>query len=133
MQDLILNAEYPVMLIMDVFKGQMTNPVKAILKKNNIVLQKVPAKLTYLFQPLDVQGGPNGYAIKFMKIKFTLCYADQVQRAMDAGKSMGEIDIDLKLSILKPLDASWLIEPFNHMTFPAMEELSRSKVEKLLG
>ena len=99
------------MLIMDVLKGQMTNPVKEILKKNNIVLQKVPANLTYLFQPLDVQGGPNSYAKKFKKKKFTLWYADQVQRAMDAGKSMGEIDLDLKLSVLKPLHASWLTSP----------------------
>ena len=104
-----LDAEYPAMLIMDVFKGQMTDPVKEILKKNNIVLQKIPANLTYLFQPLDVQGDPNGYAKKFMKKKFTLWYADQVQCAMDAGKSMGEIDIDLKLSVLKPLHTSWLM------------------------
>ena len=114
----------PAMLIMDVFKGQMIDPVKEILKKNNIVLQKVPANLTYLFQPLDVQGGPNGYAKKFMKKKFTLWYVDQVQRAMDAGKSMGEIDIDLKLSVLKPLHASWLIELFNHMTSPARRAVS---------
>ena len=113
-----LDAEYPAMLIMDVFKGQITDPVKEILKKN-IVLQKVPANLTYLFQPLAVQGGPNGYAKKFMKKKFFLWYADQVQHAMDAGKSVGEIDIDLKLSVLKPLQASRLIELFNHMTLPA--------------
>ena len=54
-----------------------------------------------------------------MKKKFTLWYADQVQRAMDAGKLMEEIDIDLKLSVLKPLHASWLIELFDHMTSPA--------------
>ena len=119
-----LDVEYPAMLIMDVFKGQMTDPVKEILKKNNIVSQKVPAKLTYLFQPLDLQGGPNGYAKKFMKNKFTRWFADQVQRAMDAGKSMGEIDIDLKLSVLKPLHASWLTELFNHMTSPAGRAVS---------
>lgn len=73
-----LDAEYPAMLIMDVFKGQMTNPVKDILKRNNIVLQKVPANLTYIFQPLDVQGGPNGYVKRFMKNKFTLWYANQI-------------------------------------------------------
>ena len=103
-----LDAEYPAMLLMDVFKGQMTDPVKEILKRNNIILQKVPANLTYLFQPLDVQGGPNGYAKRFMKKKFTLWYADQVQRAMDGNrfKSMEEIDIDPKLSVLKPLHAS---------------------------
>ena len=69
-----LDAEYPAMLLMDVFKGQMTNPVKEISKRNNIILQKVPANLTYLFQPLDIQGGPNGYTKRFMKKKFTLWY-----------------------------------------------------------
>ena len=119
-----LDAEYPAMLIMNVFAGQMTDPVKEILKKNNIVLQKDPANLTYLFQPLDVQGGSNDYAKKFMKKKFTLWYADRVQRAMDVGKSMGEIHIDLKLLVLKPLHASWLIELFNHMTSPAGRAVS---------
>ena len=46
--------------------------VKDLLNENNIKLQKVPANLTYLFQPLDVQGGPNGHAKRFMKKKFTL-------------------------------------------------------------
>ena len=121
-----LDAEYPAILLMDVFKGQMTDPVKEILKRNNIILQKVPANLTYLFQPLDVQGGPNGYAKRFMKKKFTLWYADQVQRVMDGNrfKSMEEIDIDLKLSVLKPLHASWLIELFNYMTLPAGKAVS---------
>ena len=109
---------------MDVFKSQMTNPVKEILERNNIILQKVPANLTYLFQPLHVQGGPNGYAKRFMKKKFTLWYADQVQCAMDAGKLMEEIDIDLKLLVLKPLHASWLIELFDHMTSPAGKAVS---------
>ena len=67
-----LDSEYPAMLLMNVFKGQRTDPVKEILKRKNIILQKVPANLTYLFQALDVQGRPNGYAKRFMKKKFTL-------------------------------------------------------------
>ena len=35
---------------------------------------------------------------------------------MDAGKLFDLIDIDLKLSVLKPLHASWLIELLNYMT-----------------
>jgi len=111
-----LPVDHSALLIMDVFKGQMTDPVKEILKKNHIILQKVPANLTYLFQPLDVQGGPNGYAKRFMKDKFTVWYSDKVQRQMDTGKALELIDIDLKLSILKPLHAKWLLELFNHMT-----------------
>ena len=115
-KSLNLAVDHPALLIMDVFKGQMTNPVKEILKKNHIILQKVPANLTYLFQPLDVQGGPNGYAKRYMKDKFTIWYSDKVQRQMDAGKALELIDIDLKLSTLKPLHAKWLLELFNHMT-----------------
>ena len=42
-----LDAEYPAMLLIDVFKDQMTDSVKEILKRNNIILQKVPANLTF--------------------------------------------------------------------------------------
>ena len=55
---------------------------------NNILPVKVVANLTYLFQPLDVQGGPNGFLRRFMKEKFTLWYADQVTRALDEGKDI---------------------------------------------
>ena len=61
-----------------------------------------------------------------MKKKFTRWYAHQVQRAMDGNrfKSMDKIDIDLKSSVLKPLHATWLIEPFDHMTSPAGKAVS---------
>ena len=37
---------------------------------------------------------------------------------------MEELDIDLKLLVLKPLHASWLIELFDHMTSPAGKPVS---------
>ena len=39
------------LLIMDVFKGQMTDPVLKILSDNNNLLQNVSGSFTYLFQP----------------------------------------------------------------------------------
>ena len=101
---------------MDVFKGQMTCAVRELLNENHILLEKVPANLTYLFQPLVVQGDPNGYVKRFMKKKFTLWYSDQVIRALDEGKDIKDVNISLKLSIVKPLHAKWLIEMYNHMT-----------------
>ena len=98
---------------MDVFKDQMTKQVKDLLNENNIKLQKVLANLTYLFQPLDVQGGPNGHTKRFMKKKFTLWYGDQVKSELDKGKKIEEIDISMKLSILKPLHEKWLIDLYN--------------------
>ena len=101
---------------MDVFKGQMTCAVKELLNENHILLEKVSANLTYLFQPLNVQGGPNGYVKRFVKKKFMLWYSDQVIRALDEGKDIKDVEISLKLSIVKPLHAKWLIEMYNHMT-----------------
>ena len=112
-QNLSLDPQYPALLIMDVFKGRMREQVKDLLNENNIKLQKVPANLTYLFQPLDIQGGPNGHAKRFMKKKFTLWYADQVKSELDRGKKIEEIEISMKLSILKPLHAKWLIDLYN--------------------
>ena len=65
-----LDFDHPAFLIMDVFKGQITCTVRELLNENHILLEEVPANLTYLFQPLDVQ--------RFMKKKFTLWYSDQV-------------------------------------------------------
>ena len=50
-----LPANQPTLLIMDVFKDQMTNDVLKILRDNDIFLRTVPANLTYLFQTLDIQ------------------------------------------------------------------------------
>ena len=110
-----LAFDHPALIIMDVFKSQMTCAVRELLNENHILLEKVPANLTYLFQPLDVQGGPNGYVKRFMKKKFTLWYSDQVIRALDEGKDIKDVEISLKLSIVKPLHTKWLIEMYNHM------------------
>ena len=123
-QNLSLDPQYPALLIMDVFKGQMTEQFKDLLNENNIKLQKVPPNLTYLFQPVDVQGCPNGHAKRFMKKKFTLWYTDQVKSELDKGKKIEEIDTSMKSSILKPLRAKWLIDLYNYMTLPDGQAVS---------
>ena len=110
------DKSHAALLIMDVFKGQMTDPVLKILSSNNILLQSVPANFTYLFQPLDVQGGPNGFVKRLMKKKFSDWYANQITNALDEGQELDSIDIELKLSIIKPLHAQWIMEMYNAMT-----------------
>ena len=51
-----------------------------------------------------------------MKNKFCEWYSTQVTQALDMGKEIDEIEVPLKLSILKPLHAKWFIEMYNHMT-----------------
>ena len=44
-----LNDSQAALLIMEVFKGQMTDPVLKVLSNNSILLQSVPANFIYLF------------------------------------------------------------------------------------
>ena len=50
----------------------------------------------------------------FVKKKFTLWSADQVTRALDERKEIKDVEINFKLSIVKPLHAKWLTEIYNH-------------------
>ena len=111
-----LEKDQSALLIMDVFKEQMTSPVLKVLSDNHILLQSVPANFNYLLQPRDVQGGPNLSVKQMMKKKFTNWYADQITQVMDKGQELEQIEIPLKLSIVKPLYAKWLIEMYNEMT-----------------
>ena len=54
-EQLGMKKDQVALLIMDVFKGQMTSPVLKVLSNNNILLQSVPANFTYLFRLFDVQ------------------------------------------------------------------------------
>jgi len=51
-----------------------------------------------------------------MKEKFSEWYTAKIMQALDAGKPLAEIEVDLKLSIIKPLHAKWIMEVYNHMT-----------------
>ena len=64
--------------------------VRELLNENYILLDKVPANLTYLFQPVDVQGVPNGYVKRFIKKNVTLSSGMQtrVTRVLDEGKGI---------------------------------------------
>ena len=105
-----LNEAPAALLVMDVFKGQMTDLVLKVLSHNNILLQSVPANFTYLFQLLDVQRGPNGFVKCLIKRKFSNWCNAQITHAMDDGRELDFVDIELRLSIMKPLHGKWMME-----------------------
>ena len=109
-----LPIDYPAILIVDVFRGQMTAPVLKLLKKNHILLIKVPNNMTNLFQPLDLT--VNSLAKAFMKEKFAQWFASQIRQGLDSNKDIEDIEIKTPLSVLKPLHAQWLIDLYNELT-----------------
>ena len=95
------SPKQPALLIMDVFKRQMTNPVLKKLEKHNILLTRIPGHMRHLFHPLDLTF--NGYFKQLMKRKFAEWYAHKVTRALANGQDLESITIDFKLSTVKPL------------------------------
>ena len=59
--------------------------------------------MTNLSQPLDLTA--NGSAKAFLKKKFREWYSSSISKQPEEGKSIEDIDVELKLSILKPLHA----------------------------
>ena len=101
------------LLIMDVFKGQMTNPVLKKLEEHNILLTRVPKNITHLFQPLELT--INGYFKQFMKRKLVEWYANKLIRVLDDGQDLESIMNDFKLSTVKPLLAKLIMEAYDHL------------------
>ena len=93
---------------MDMFIGKMTGDMLNFLPDNNILLANVPPNMTKFYQPLDLT--VNGFSKRFMARKFNDWYTWQVSAQLDKGVSIDDIDIKLRLSLMKPLHAGWLVD-----------------------
>ena len=120
-EELNLDKNQPALLIINVFSGQVTKPVIDKMTENNIKLVKVPANMTQLFQPSDLT--INGAAKAYMKKRFTEWYSRCIIQELDSGKGVDNIDIQLKMSVLKPLHANWINDLYNYFTAPKGKEI----------
>ena len=102
------------LLIWDVFKGQKTKKVLSKLTLKNIEVVNVPANMTHFFQPLDLT--VNRDAKKFMKDQFTFWYLVNVQSQLDSELPLEDVDVDLRLSVIKPIHATWLVSLYNNLS-----------------
>ena len=89
------------LIIISVFKGQMTSDVNESLTKTYFCVVNIPANKTRFYQPLDVT--VNGFCKKFLKKKFTNWYAGQQPKQLAKGIKLDEANVKLLLSTLKPL------------------------------
>ena len=70
-----------------------------------------------------------------MKEKFSDWYAAQITHAIEDGRELDSIDIELQLSIIKPLHAKWMMIVYNEMTPAEGKEvcLKRWEVSGITG
>ena len=108
--DLKLSDNYPALVLFDVFKGQCTDSFLNLLRSNHILYVFVPPNCTDKLQPLDLT--INKPAKEYLHHKFQNWYSQQVVQQLENG-----IDepVDLRLSILKPLNAGWLVEMYQYL------------------
>lgn len=90
---------------------QCTEKLLKLLDTNNITVILIPANCTDRLQPLDLS--VNKTAKEFLRKCFQKWYALQVCSQLE-GKATKQ-PIDLRLSVMKPLGAKWLVELYDYM------------------
>ena len=95
------------------FKGQTKSAVNDLLKDNAIIAKHVPNNYTNLFQPLDIS--MNKSAKCFIADKYQFWYVEKVLQKLNTGAAAHDVKVNVKLSIMKPLHAKWIIEMYHHL------------------
>ena len=75
--------------------------------ENDLVHVHVTANLTHRDQPLDIN--VNGVAKGFLKDQLQTWYTDEIQKQTDNGKGIYEVNVDTRVSRMKPIHAPWVI------------------------
>ena len=106
-----LRDDYRALAIFDQFKGQVTDAIFKLLEENHVNLVIVPANCTDRLQPLDVS--VNKPVKAFLRKQFQEWYAQKISEQLDASTEV--VPVDLRLSVVKPLGASWMIKLYDYM------------------
>ena len=110
-----LAQEHPALVIFDRFKGQCTDKIYSLLEENHIYFTIVPPNCTDRLQPLDVS--VNKSVKEFMRGEFQQWYANEVCKQLadnPYSQQSCSVNVDLKMSIVKPIGARWLINLYHH-------------------
>ena len=110
-RDLKLHPDYPALAIFDKFTGQGTESLLKILEDNHIHVVMVPANCTDRLQPLDVS--VNKPAKTFLRQQFHKWYAERICQHLQDKTYV--TPVDLRLSVVKPLGAQWMIQLYEYM------------------
>ena len=120
-EELKLSSNFPALLVIDVFRDQMTKVVHNLLKDHNIFVSLVPNNMTHIFQPLDFT--INSWAKTFVKEKYAVWYALQVTAGLEESLAVDEIDVKTLLTTMKPLHIKWAMNLYDEITSERGKEI----------
>ena len=105
--------QMPWLLISDVFKGQWTDKVKDLVRESKGKMVPVPSNWTNYFQPLDLT--VNKSCKDFSRQEAQSWYTNEIVEQMQQGKKPHEIKVDVRISIVKPLHAKWIVKFYDYI------------------
>ena len=103
---------YPVLAIIDGFRGQTTESVMDLLKENNIVALRVSSNCTDKLQPINIS--VNKPIKDMMRSNFQTWYASKVAEQLEE-VSVANVNVDILATVIKPKCASWLISTLQNL------------------
>ena len=116
-----LDATQPALVIFDTFRGQCTEWILSKLEEKSVRVVIIPTNCTDRSQPLDLR--INKAAKEFLRTQFSNWYADQICNQLRQGVKPVK-SVDLRLSIIKPLGARWMIALYDY--FKSKPEIAKN-------
>ena len=112
----LFNEDKPAVIIMDNFKGQITEAMIELLERHRIHTCLIPANATDRLQPMDIS--VNKPAKSFLKKQFEMWYSDQVTQQMEGQdiETVAVEPVDLSMGTMKELGAKWLVDMANYIS-----------------
>lgn len=117
-----LREDKAALVIMDNFKGQITEDVNSLLDTNNIHVCLLPLNTTDSLQPMDIMDiAVNKPAKVYLKRIFDEWYSEQVLKQLQEQDTdyLGTVDlqpINLGLPALKEIGAQWLVDMASYIS-----------------
>ena len=117
-QVLLYTPTTPGVIIIDNFKGQVTDKVISLLEKCHLHVYLLPANTTYVLQPMDVS--VNKPAKSFLKKQFAEWYSEQLLQQIENQNAVSVSDVvlepvDLSLARMKHISTNWLVEMWEYI------------------
>ena len=110
-KSLSLGNNFPALVLFDNFKVQCTTAVLTLLDQNNINVVLIPPNCIDRLQPSDIS--VNKSVKDHLRGLFQSWYAGEIYSWYKEQKQ--QESIDLRMSVVKPLSASWMISTINYI------------------
>ena len=112
-RQMLYNEMTPGLIIMDNFKGQITEKVNDLLEENHLHVCLLPPNTTDLLQPMDIS--VNKPVKSFLKDKFSQWYAKQLLQQCEDQSHVPLSDIslepiDMSMAVMKNISAKWFMK-----------------------